>query len=148
MIIKNYTDTELKDMIIQLANKNGIEEMYESSPSEMADYFLSYTTLGRQIILDWYSGLERTKGKMNFIQKKGFERKYFYIGGIDAAVALMLLGYKVDSHRYANVTKKSMESLNQFGHDNSDGNYSFFEKYNLSSKDINKNWSDSVRENL
>lgn len=101
MIVNQYTDEELRQLIIQLAEQNNIDTMYNHSPSKMADSFLAYT----KIILDWYSG----------IAKNGFERKYFYIAGIDAALAMMILGYKVNSDRRANVVQASMDRLDHMG---------------------------------
>lgn len=138
MIVNQFTDEELRQMIVQLMKHNNVEAIHNKTPNEIAESFLAYTTIGRQIILDWYSGLAKTKNKMNWIEKNGFERKYFYISGTDAAAAMMLLGYKVRSDRYANITQISMDRLNQYGH--SCQKNQFFEKYNLCSNDINHSW--------
>lgn len=141
MDLKKYKEEELKNHIIELLAKNGIREMYCLSALDIADQFLTYTPLARQIILDWYTGLTPTKASMNWIEKTGFERQYFYIGGTDALVAMALLGYCVSSQRCANVSSKSMCSLNGYGHKHG-ATPNFFQRYGLKSKDINISWSE------
>lgn len=139
MDISSISDDELRECILALAKENQINKVHGCSIHEIVDDFLSYTPLGRKIILDWYSGLEKTKNKFNWIQKTGFEEMYFTISGTEALVAMMLCGFRVNEDRCANVAKRSMEKLDRFGTDN----YlekDFFERTGLQGKDINKRW--------
>lgn len=104
---------KLRKRILQKLRENGIEKMHGLNQEEIVDSFTEYTTEGRQLILDWYGQLAPNKsGKMNFIRKTGFEHQYFYIGGTHAAVALLLLGFKVNERREANIYVNDMKRLN------------------------------------
>lgn len=140
--ITKLKDEFLKKRIIKLAEENDLQLMYHLTPAEMADHFLAYTPLGRQFILDWYGGMRKIKTGMNWINKEGFEHKYFYIGGTDAVIAMMLLGFKVDSHRYANVSASDMKIINNTGCSYQDNKDNFFKRYGLKSKDINQSWNE------
>lgn len=146
MILSKYSNEELRQIILEGLKKNRISELYGLSANEMADSFMAYTPLARQIIVDWYSMVKPTKNKMNWIMKTGFEHRFFYIGGTDALVALMLLGRRVDNDRCTNISKTDMERLNQGsvpqGNSQILGRTSFFERYGLKSKDVNKNWNE------
>lgn len=145
--ILNMNDTKLRKLIMDKLKENDIDELYSMTAEEMADWFLEYTPLGRKYILEYYSQLEPTKSKMNWVAKIDFEHKYFYIGGTDAIVSLALLGFKVDKNRHANISLLSQRKLEKQDEDiagQSWINNGFFERNNLKSEDINRGWNNDA----
>lgn len=140
----NSKDEVLRERITSLLKENGVTTLHGLSAKGIVDSFMSYTPIGREYIMEYYSNLTPTKEKMNWIEKTDFEDKYFYIGGTDALTAMLLLGYKVNTSREANFTKISLTRLK-----NQNKNYSkridnFFTRNNLKSKDINTSWNDWI----
>src|SRR5699024_3036037 len=133
MNIRKIPDEELRDYIMSHLAINDINKVHGATREEIADSFLAYTPFGRQLIIDYYRDMEKTKGKMNWINKTIFEHKYFYIGGTDALVAMMLLGFKVNEQREANVTMRSIEPSHLTGNA-LPRKYSFFKNHNVKSK--------------
>ncbi|HFE9852648.1 TPA: hypothetical protein ACGBG5_003497 [Enterococcus faecalis] len=149
VFMKIDDDKYLKERIDEMFVKNDIQTIQGVSKEEITDSFLRYTPIGRQIILNWYNQLSPTKTTMSFIKKAGFENKYFYIGGTDAAVALMLLGFKVNDYREVNTSDPCMEKLDRSGYEyfNKSRNYnstreSFFIRSGFKATEINQGWAD------
>lgn len=146
----NMNDAKLRKLIMNKLKENDVNSLYGyMSAEEIADDYLTYTPLARQYLFDYYSQLEPTKSKMNWIVKQDFEDKYFYIGGSVGLVTLMLLGYKVNNDRYANVSLLSQRKLEKQNPDFKvySCRSNFFERNNLESEDINRSWNNDAKIN-
>lgn len=135
----------MKDRQLVQSIKNGFKEhritsVHGNDINTMIDRFMSYTPLARDYIMNYYSQLDKTEKAMNWIVKTDFERKYFYISGTDALIAMMLLGFKVNHHRQANVSMKSQKRLAQQDEYLKSREEDFFKRNNLTSSDINSGW--------
>lgn len=141
MHIENYSEQELRQLILTKLKENELIKMNGLTATEMADHFLEYTPMARQIIIDYYAELEMTKTAFHHVFKVGFEREYFYIAATDTVVTLALLGFQVNCVQEANVSKRSMDKLLKRARElgaNERGN--FFRKNNLRSRQINSTW--------
>lgn len=142
MNIKKYSDREIGNKLARLFQQNNVVTIHKAPVDEIIQSFLNYTPLGRQYIIDYYSQLEMNEKAMNFVKKTDFEHRYFYIAGTDAVCALLLLGFKVNDQRNANINARS---LNRVIKENGTPRFSskdFFVDNNLKSRDINVSWDE------
>lgn len=103
--------------IRELLKANGINEIHGDSSEEVIARYLKLTDKERGTLTDWYADNKWivTKKTSTWIEKNSFERNHFYISGSDAAITMMLLGFKVNHKREANVSERSMNRLTNKG---------------------------------
>lgn len=106
-------EKSLKLKINKLLKANGISEMQGVPKKEMIDGYLKIPPNQREMLLSWYADNRWTvtKATKTWIDKNNFEKHNFYVSGSDVAITMLLLGFKVNSSREANVSERSMKRL-------------------------------------
>lgn len=102
-------DIKIRDLL----KSNGINEMHGDSSEEMIAKYLKLTDEERATLILWYADNQWTvtKSTRTWLDKNSFEVDHFYISGSDAAITMLLLGFKVNHKREVNVSERSMARL-------------------------------------
>lgn len=106
-------DQLLQNEIQRLIEKNDLLDIQGADHDRIIQSFLKLTFEQRKELISWYEDNRwvETKTISTRIDKSNFESTHFYVSGSDVAVAMMLLGFSLNSSRETNVSEKSMNKL-------------------------------------